>query len=723
MKKQLFLIFLISFLGASISYGINGISILASRTLLENELAQKSIDDCVILLKKACQCDVKINDRSQEILLFLPDIDTNNVASYSTFANKRLAYPMIDYPVHAYTWTSERVQKQIHLKLQTPSFLGISFGLYGLLQEQLWFSFYHTKESIIPDLKFWPLTEDFTWTAKPRFGKKGFHLHTMHPLELTEPLLNPDCPNGIEQIKEYIDWLVRNQQNYFEFNLLEQEDLERWVNYIKPAVEYAHNRGILVGLDLSLHMTQQKAFMLYQNFPASLKGAKKQIAQNLETLFLAPWDVIAMEASTTEFTQGNIAKTQALQLYVTDLIINKHHAHLAGRHHVVKKDKMLGKTSAKTDSLSQNEQNLDANRAIFIHTVMFYGLVDKKAPVYENENLLHLLDLLKEEQKTRETWYYPESAYWITFDNSVPMLLTPYLKTRLEDILLMDSLNVEGHLTFSSGWEWGYWLIDWSIARWSWEHTFNNRVLQARPTQFLADIFQNQAIVDHLNTLNRLQEKYIKEKELIRYMVAQTVTDELPAPLNLEFHPRPEKSYKWMRKKANKDDISIIYKKAIDPLLEFATLSDAIINDLNSSDYLLRPAQYKLLQELTNALTVTNLRAKHKANTLSFLLGKRQEIVDKGSVPLLQNYIEQAKNTRIAAQLLVNKQEQNYRYPLNYIARPIEGGGSTAYDFGYLYPVSNLHFWQREEEQIIQNKYGPFFMSIWDVPRILGIVD
>lgn len=723
MKKQLFLIFLISFLGIPISYSISGISILASRTLLENELAQKSIDDCVILLKKACQCEVKINDRSQEILLFLPDIDTNAVASYSSFANKRLAYPMIDYPVHEYTWTSERVQGQIHLSLETPSFLGISFGLYGLLQEQLWFSFYHTKESIIPDLKFWSLTEDFTWTARPRFGKKGFHLHTMHPLELTEPLLNPDCPDGIQQIKEYIDWLARNQQNYFEFNLLEQEDLERWVTYITPAVEYAHTRGILVGLDLSLHMTQQKAFMLYKNFPATLKNAKTQITKNLETLFLAPWDVIAMEASTTEFTQGNASKTQALQLYVTDLVTNKYHAHLAGRQHVVQQDKMLGKTSSEIDKLSKEQQTLDANRATFIHTVMFYGLADKKAPVYGNQNLLHLLDLLKEEQKVRETWYYPESAYWITFDNSVPMLLTPYLTTRLEDILLVDSLNVEGHLTFSSGWEWGYWLMDWSIARWSWEHTFNDKVIQARPTQFLADIFQNQAIVDNLNTLSRLQQKYIKDQELIRYLVAQTVTDELPAPLALELHPHPEQSYKWMRTKANKEDIRILYKKAIDPLLEFATLSEAIINDLNSSKYSLSPTQDKLLQELINAFAVTNLRAKHKAHTLSFLLGKRQEDLEKGSVPLLQASIEQAKTTRLEAQVLVNKQEQNYRYPLSYIARPIEGGGSTAYDFGYLYPVSNLHFWQREEEQIIQNKYGPLFMSIWDVPRILGVVD
>ncbi|BDS12093.1 hypothetical protein [Aureispira anguillae] len=721
MKKQLFLIYLISIFLVSNLYGINGISILASRTLLENELVQKSVDDCLVLLKKACQCEVKINDRSQEILLFLPNIDTNNLMLSSTLGNNA-SYPYIDYPIHHYEWTSQRVNQQIHLQLNTANFIGISFGLYGLLQEQLWFAFYHPKESIIPNLEFWPLTEDFTWKATPRFEKKGFHLHTMHPLELTEPLLNPDCPNGIAQIKEYIDWLVRNQQNYFEFNLLESEDLNRWIDYIKPAVDYAHARGILIGLDVSLHMTQQKAFMLYQSFPASLKSAKKQIAQNLAILFQADWDIIAMETSQTEFTKGNESKTQALQLYITDLIVNKYHAHLAGRQHVVKNENLLNKV-ASADSLTQAQQHLDANRAVYIHTVMFYGLTDKKAPVYKNENLLHLLDLLKKEKEVRETWYFPESSYWITFDHSVPMLLMPYLQTRLDDILLMDSLNVKGHLTFSSGWEWGYWLIDWSIARWSWEHTFNHKTQKPRATQFLADLFQDQSIVDQFNNLGKLQQKYIKEDQLIRYMVAQTVTDELPAPFNIEFHPRPEKSYKWMRKRANQDDIQIITKNVIQPLLEFATLGDASINELSTQDYSLTATQNKILKELTCALSVTNLRAKHKAHTLAFLLGKRAASLNKTSDSNWKEHLVNAQTTRLQAQNLVTLQEQNYRYPIDLIARKIENGGKTAYDFGYLYPVSNLHFWKREEEQIIQDKYGPFFMSIWDIPRILGIVD
>lgn len=722
MKKITILTYLFFFFFLADTFAIKGISIIAEPAILDNKLTQQSIEDCVALLKKACQCEVNINDRSQEILLLLPNIDASTVPKFSAFG-KDLSYPYLNYAPHDYTWTSKRVNSQIHLELQSPSFQGVSFGLYGLLQEQLSFAFYHPKQSIIPSLSFWPITEEFKWSARPRFDKKGFHLHTMHPLELTEPLLNPDCPNGIAQIKEYIDWLVRNQQNYFEFNLLETSDLNKWVTYIKPAMDYAQSRGILVGVDISLHMTQQKAFMLYRTFPASFQSAKKQIEANLAMLFQVKWDVIAMEASTTEFTQGNISQVQELQLFVTDLVVNKYKSKLAGRKHVVQHDKMLGKTHKDSVVLSAEAQKLDANRAVFIHTVMFYGLNDKKAPVYENENLLHMLKKLKEEQKIRETWYYPESAYWITFDNSVPMLLLPYLQTRMDDILLMDSLKVQGHLTFSSGWEWGYWLVDWSIARWSWEHTFNERVMRPKATQFLGDIFHNQELVDRFDDLAALQQRYIKEDELIRYMVAQTVTDEMPEPLNMEFHPRPTKSYKWLHTKANKDDIFIVQTNAIKPLLEFANLGEVLVSEMNSHDYLLRPDSDKVLKELVAAVSITHLRAKHRAYTLSFLLEKRLETVDKKSSQEAQKNLDYAQTVRKRAQELVTIQEKNYRYPLQLIARKIENGGQTAYDFGYLYTVSNLHFWQREEQQIIQKKYGPFFMSLWDIPRILGIVD
>ena len=151
------------------------------------------------------------NNNKASILLILPEIDSTKQLSVPKNQNiTTLAYASQDY-----VWNSRYTSKQIELKLETSSYEGISFGLYGLLQEKLGFQFYHPKQTHIPNIENWPLTELFEWKVSPRFNKRGFHLHTMHPIELTEALLNLNHPNGLNEIKAYIDWLSRNQQNYF----------------------------------------------------------------------------------------------------------------------------------------------------------------------------------------------------------------------------------------------------------------------------------------------------------------------------------------------------------------------------------------------------------------------------------------------------------------------------------------------------------------------------
>jgi hypothetical protein len=68
---------------------------------------------------------------------------------------------------------------------------------------------------------------------------------------------------------------------------------------------------------------------------------------------------------------------------------------------------------------------------------------------------------------------------------------------------------------------------------------------------------------------------------------------------------------------------------------------------------------------------------------------------------------------------MVKLQEQNYRYPVSSIA--VEKESKTVYNFGYLYTVSNLHFWEREELQAKNNKWKFWYRSVWDVLKIIGV--
>ncbi len=81
--------------------------------------------------------------------------------------------------------------------------------------------------------------------------------------------------------------------------------------------------------------------------------------------------------------------------------------------------------------------------------------------------------------------------------------------------------------------------------------------------------------------------------------------------------------------------------------------------------------------------------------------------------------LQEAAKVRREAQAIIHSQEEIYRYPVDLLARPRKS--LTAYEFGYLYPASNLFFWWREEEQIRNSRFDAFYLNIWDFKRITGI--
>jgi hypothetical protein len=124
-----------------------------------------------------------------------------------------------------------------------------------------------------------------------------------------------------------------------------------------------------------------------------------------------------------------------------------------------------------------------------------------------------------------------------------------------------------------------------------------------------------------------------------------------------------------------------------------------------------------LAAELSRSLEVTALRARHRSHTLRALMAKRaKRPVGAGNS---EELLASAAAIRGRALALIRRQEEIYRYPFTRIAR--KRPSLTAYPFGYLYPVSDLIFWQREEEQVRQERFDPFFMNMWDFNRTLGL--
>ena len=689
------------------------ISIDASKDLRANPVASLAIIDFEALLPRSFPgARMTRNAHTCRVRIVLPDVSANRDLCIPGPSVR--PYLCSAVPDASYHWRSKKMGRTITLRLTAVSPEGVAAGLYGLLQGKLGFRFYHPRESIVPSHKSWPLPERFSFAGSPRFEKRGFHLHTQHPIELTEQLMNPLQPNAFEEVKEYIDWLARNGQNTFQFFLLRGVDRNTWPAHARRIVEYAHRRGIRCGIEISLSMIQQQAFQAITLLRPT-PSYQKQVDHTLAWLFQAPWDYVSLDVTLGEHLPFLDKLLPDVQMHIEQQVERRYGARLMYATHVI----------SSKDGTKVRRPKLPGS-GIMIHTVMCYSASEAKAPVYGNTNQRFMLEAAIAESKKRETWYWPESSYWVGFDTSVPLLLLPYLDVRRADIETMAALGVSGHLTFSSGWEWGYWLIDWSIARWSWQLKDNGRVRPTAPLSRLTELSSDRELQQLLGEALMLQNRYLKEKELLRFMAALTPFSELPPPFNRPFQPEPKFRYNWLLTEATPAEAGQALAQPLADLETYALHMGEVVDLLEIRIEQLRAARQigetetRLLSEFERGLRVTALRASHRALTLRALWAKRGEHtgnIDHSHTPAA--LLSRARLVRQQAQILVQRQEAHYRYPLELVAR--RRISMTAYPFGYLYPAGRLFFWEREEEQVAHERFDALFMNLWDVRRTLGV--
>jgi hypothetical protein len=246
----------------------------------------------------------------------------------------------------------------------------------------------------------------------------------------------------------------------------------------------------------------------------------------------------------------------------------------------------------------------------------------------------------------------------------------------------------------------------------------NNKPIINTPTQYTYGNPFNEGTGPIMDSLLALHEYYLKEKNMMAYMTAQTVTDEIPKAFRKEFHPRPPFTYGWLRNKAGAQTIDSIETYVVNTLNNFASESyrqaEKLIK-IQSLDRFTFLHQYKsdVNHELYVAISLTELRAQHRSEILESLMNGK--IARK-------KHLQEAAKIRSNADYLFKM--LRFRYDKKRITGKFPNGSSyTAYDFGYLYTAYNMHFWKREEQQAKKNRYDFLFMNIWEVFRIIGLQD
>lgn len=530
---------------------------------------------------------------------------------------------------------------------------------------EMGFLFPHPMVQVTPTLARMNEACGKTFHWRPALKYHGSHLHTLHPSEWVEAFLQPK--GNPEVAMKTVRWLARNQQNLLDLSLL-RVPLKRIRRQIGPAFSYARSLGIYTGVSLGIALQQQKSYKLlslWQSF--SGWGAEKSIRDGLEKLTKSlPLSFVVLEAGTSEFTPTNYERTLEW-LNLSEKILREKNIAVFTKVHV-----SSNQHSEKWGNYNFLPHHANSGVGILPHTVMFYGLLDKKAPMYGNKDFSGIRNFLMTEKEKRPAWYYPETGYWVAMDQDIPLLLTDYLKTRAEDLELLHHNNVEGNLNFTTGHALGGWLYDWNNALvidldYSFDPLIGLKLLEEP-----ASLWQ-----EHME----FQHEWFKKKGLISMLSSANLQDELSSTHRI--HDRKTMKQLFDSRRTLKKEIELLEEG-----LMYWPSIDGIKN-----------------VELKKLLEVTKLRHIHALNIRKYLLREKKEDIDT------------AKDARRAAKALI---ESLMLLPTNYPGLPIfkKHANPTSYKFGYVYPAVETFYWKREERQIVTKVFFPMkdnIINIWHI--------
>ncbi len=607
-----------------------------------------------------------------------------------------------------YVIEEQKISSKIVIRVESPTHLGVAYGLYDILN-RMDIHYYHPRESHITKIYGAIFPRDFTdrLTKTPAYRLRGYHQHTQHPIVWSEYLLDPK-EEYKPYVQEYLRYLLRNRQNHLQWHMLKTVDRDTWKPYAKWIVEEAEKYGVKLGLVFSFADQQQNCFRLIDDLGESLSSEermayqKPQIEENLAYLGDIGFSSFTLQFGSNELTAQPDAETLFwFQTAVDWLKANAPETELfAWIHtpaHVLAED---GETPFYHLPLQADEAV-----GLMIHTTMFYDL-EHPAPVYGNENFQHQQACFTEGKGERAMTYFPESAWWLGFDNSLPLFLPITLYTRAYDVQtvippLMGDTRLDGHITFTTGLEWNYWMYDHYMARLTWDTDLTwedyvddiSEIYSDNDNDLSADIAQ--VIKD---TAERQKIDFIGENPLMFYYLAgESEHDELGSVTGLSGRPTKLSYWKvyeysdeeydaWLTGDfARLEQMRNAYKEISDRLqdIELPDIQKDKEGLIEKRHLELKTAGHLLYQRAEQAyLHYAAVRDAHD--------DKEDAAYEK---------LEEAMAITSDVKQQVGEIEQEvYRYPLELVAE--EKDSLTAYPFGYLWETRTAYFWERRDVQV-----------------------
>jgi hypothetical protein len=562
-------------------------------------------------------------------------------------------------------------------------------GYFAFL-ELLGARFFHPLESYVPSLGSIRLPAQVNLQRTPMTAVRGIHLHLLHPTEYLAAF-NVASPQNLENALRFVDWLVHTGQNHVQWWILQAMDWQTWRPHANAIIQHAHARGVTVGVEVMMWSGSsfQGGVELIQNRSVW----QQQMEAGVEDILQVPFDQL-------EVNLGEFTNTQPEELITwldtTTAYIRTHHPAVAFSvvNHVGNYENLYLDFRGQQDVFFYHLPGYADSRLInAVHTVGWYDLY-RPAGMYEHADFNLHRDFILRQLPQRKVRYFPESAYWVSADVDVPMLLMEYSHARWwdihhlhRDITDMGLPPLDGHVVFSSGHEWGYWLGDYVAARalWDPEASYESHLAHVMDIHEGCSEVATAALVGAA----AVQTQHLFGGDIMGYLSGEDLHDDLGALGNILTHPRRVQFEELVTMDAAG---RAAHHQTLDRLMAFEGAIQEHTVRMSAVCSVLEPVRARWCHELAAGINMTRLRAQH-----SRLLNEAVLAALENPESNWESTLRAASETRAAAAAEIQRREAHYRFPLAELATAYDN--LTVYEFGYLKQASDQCFWRRQEMQ------------------------
>ncbi|MDW8245057.1 MAG: hypothetical protein RMJ84_00625 [Sandaracinaceae bacterium] len=579
--------------------------------------------------------------------------------------------------------------------------LGVQYGVSALL-EAMGVRFFHPHYTYVPPTLQPPDRSIINVDHQPEIDMRGLQFHILHPIETYFDFWEPS-PEHLQDAYRTLQWVVANRGNFVTWPGIRNlrtasgEQREALVAHQRAIIERAHLHGLRVGFGVQIFglSNLQNAYDLVTSSRDNLAEA---ITQNMEPLRQLPFDAINFSfgeffaANPEQFIQGlELAHDAARAIFPRALISGTIHV---GDFPTTRIDYM-GNRILYYFLIDY------ARRPIrpWVHTVMYYGLFGSAGGAYNHANFNeHREYLFRRLAEGKEVGYKPESAYWVAFDINVPTYLPLYIYKRWEDLhgirerarMAMHG-GLEDHVLFTSGWEWGYWQIDWAVLRMNWKTPSGFDEVVA---EMLAPLPDAREATDIIRSLALLQNEYLIEKNLAAYLAGQDATFEIGYAMGFWSQPRrPSMRDIQMMSEMERNAFER------DVVNELRNLANATRNLLERVERLPSLGRERVWAELRDGIAIDLARAEFASALWGAALQASRGADPSSLEAAMERALDSARNIvrRRHAALFDPRPEEILAHRI-----------STAliYRYGYLREADTLCFWVRERAQYLNTFRG-----------------